>query len=607
MGGSPLGEQAFGRRSVRIALGVAVTLLLVAPAVVAIVRFAGRSWLPVDDFAITDLHVRDVFTTNTPLTGLYSRPGWNHPGPLMFWLMSAVAAPFGNAAWAVRISGAVIQAIALAWLGWVTWTRGLRTFFAAAAVTALSFFAFGSWIFIQPWNPYIPLTCFILFLFLTVVAADGWFRQLIAMSVLGNVIVQIHISYASFVALGFVWVLGCTLWESRRTRRAPDRWRSTVLISVAVWIVAWSFPIYDAVVNRPGNLGEIARYFIRGNHSSVGLRNGSGIMADEFRWIPNWLGATTRLEPFTAHARSASLLWLLVPVVLLVAGFVAAHHAGSRDDQRRVWLSALLFVVATVAIGNADEPRAYTFGWRAVVAAFIVVSCVWAIATAVPKSAYRPMRAIALGVLLVVVTAATVSLAVSVGSDTSYSGLEHRGPVLGQVMHQIQDQRVPKDSVILLRTLGTNLPSLFDGMVDALDRDGVDVRVLPRLGRVFGDQRTAARADANQVWTVIEAGSYVPQALRPAGARVIASTTPLTPPQEAEIARLQQQLIRELTDAGRPDLRSLVDQPLIGVTVLGIPGVDQAAASRLADLNQIVVSSGSCRCAVVAVPVRPGS
>lgn len=94
-------------------VGVVVTILVVAPAIAAVIALAGRRWYPTDDFAIIDLRVRDVFTSQSPLTGLYSRPGWNHPGPLMFWGMAPLSWLSGQAPWATRIGGALLQGIAL--------------------------------------------------------------------------------------------------------------------------------------------------------------------------------------------------------------------------------------------------------------------------------------------------------------------------------------------------------------------------------------------------------------------------------------------------------------------------------------------------------------
>ena len=158
-------------------LAALVIGLMIAPAVAAVVSLAGRAWWPTDDFAIIDLRVRDVFSVNTPLTGLYSRPGWNHPGPLMFWGIAPLSWLSGHATWATRVGGAILQGVALVWLGVVTARHGTRLLLAAAAVTSLTYLAHNHWLFREPWNLHIPLPFFVLFLFLSHLASVGLFRQ----------------------------------------------------------------------------------------------------------------------------------------------------------------------------------------------------------------------------------------------------------------------------------------------------------------------------------------------------------------------------------------------------------------------------------------------
>src|SRR3954451_559346 len=119
------------RRIGRRGTNVVVTLLMAAPALAAIIALAGRHWWPTDDFAVIDLRVRDVFTANSSLTGLYSRPGWNHPGPIMFWAMAPLSWATGHATWATRIGGAVLQLMALVWLGVATARRSTRLLLGA--------------------------------------------------------------------------------------------------------------------------------------------------------------------------------------------------------------------------------------------------------------------------------------------------------------------------------------------------------------------------------------------------------------------------------------------------------------------------------------------
>ncbi len=593
-----------GARIGRRWTGIVVTLLIAAPAVAAIVALAGRHWWPTDDFAIIDLRVRDVFTANSPLTGLYSRPGWNHPAPIMFWAMAPLSWATGHAPWATRIGGAVMQAVALVWLGVATARRSTRLLLAAGVVCSCTYLASNQWLFREPWNLHIPVPFFILFLFLTYFVATGEFGQLIGMSVAATVTVSTHIGYAPLVLAGFVYALAWTVVDARRRHAGPSGWRRTLALSVAVFAVTWIAPLVDVVVHWPGNLGKIARYFVGGNHASVGLGAATHYMADAFRWVPPWLGGSHRLEPFTGHAVPASLVWLAIPVGLVIVGAVAARVSRDRDLVRLVGLATVMLAVGVVAISGADEPRAYTFQWRATVAAFLAVACASAVVVAIGRR-YGTDVAVGrrLGVLIGIAVIAWGSVVMTVAVVRRPSALlATREGDLRAMMKVVDASGVPH-GILRVRPVGTSLPSLFDGVVNELDRRGVDVRVDPERGRVFGSARTIARSVQVPIWYVTEAGSQVPVLLaRYPGARVIADTSPLDAAEENELARIQADVGRKLDAAGQTGRRQYLDSSFVGFRITGIPGITPLEILRLAQLNGRLERAGRCRCAIVAVP-----
>ena len=89
---------------------------LLVSAVNVIVRVAS-SYYPAGDVAGTELHVRDV-GHHPVLLGLFSRDGWNHPGPILFYVL---AVPYrltggrsiGLLLGALLINGAAILGMAL--------------------------------------------------------------------------------------------------------------------------------------------------------------------------------------------------------------------------------------------------------------------------------------------------------------------------------------------------------------------------------------------------------------------------------------------------------------------------------------------------------------
>jgi hypothetical protein len=65
-------------------LGLAVLPLLVSAVALVLV---GSEFRPIGDYALTEMHVRDV-GRHEVLVGLFSRAGWAHPGPMLFYMMA---------------------------------------------------------------------------------------------------------------------------------------------------------------------------------------------------------------------------------------------------------------------------------------------------------------------------------------------------------------------------------------------------------------------------------------------------------------------------------------------------------------------------------------
>jgi hypothetical protein len=106
-----------------------VVAAVLAAVVVLVLQRSGRPYLPVQDQAVLDMRVRDVwtFSANTPLSGPYSRFGWDHPGPLMYYALALFSGIMGEAPWATMVGNALVQAAAIAWLCRLAYkTGGLR-------------------------------------------------------------------------------------------------------------------------------------------------------------------------------------------------------------------------------------------------------------------------------------------------------------------------------------------------------------------------------------------------------------------------------------------------------------------------------------------------
>jgi hypothetical protein len=296
---------------------------------------------------------------------------------------------------------------------------------------------------------------------------------------------------------------------------------------------------------------------------------------------------------------------LAVPVVLLTLAFVTSRRTHSSEAARRVTFATIVLVVGIVAISNADEPRAYTFRWRAVVAAFVVVVAVWSLLPSAARHLPKVAPTIGIACMLVLVGWASIGLGVSVADETTYQGLEQRGPVLERLMSQLRREGLPRDRRVLVQFEGDDLPSLFDGLVDQLDRAGVDVRVDPELARVFGEQRVGRPGHVDERWVVADGNVFVARVAARPGARVLAATSPLTRAEQAELDRLQLRVAAQLTALARPQDVGRLDSALGAYSLASVARIDRVALTRIAVLDRKIEQSGSCRCAVVSIePAR---
>jgi hypothetical protein len=159
-------------RSRRDPFVLAGLLLVLVPSLAAAVSALRNPWIPTNDWALIELQVRQVGTSETPLVGVWSRFGWRHPGPLMFYALALPyrlvpddrALLFATAA----VNGAFAGAFALV----VSRYQRARALVALAGLAVVQF-GIGVDQLSDPWNPTILIVPFGLYLVLCVEIAEG--------------------------------------------------------------------------------------------------------------------------------------------------------------------------------------------------------------------------------------------------------------------------------------------------------------------------------------------------------------------------------------------------------------------------------------------------
>jgi len=590
------GRRWFASRNERAAARVAVaaTLVAILPFVVAIVVRAGRHDVPVGDFALMDLRVRDVWSSDIPLVGAYSRFGWNHPGPAVYYAIAPVSGLFGRPAWATVVGNVLAQGLTVAAIALVAWrTGGLARLLASLAFVGLAYGATGPSMVLNAWNPNVAYPLFLLFVLLAWVFATGHPRALIGIALVGSVLVQAHIGYLPLVAAASAAALAFCIAHAGATW---SRWRGPVQWSVLGLVLLWLPPVINEFVH-PSNVRALARSLTESGEPSLGTRSAARILGEEFELPPPWLGGHHRLEGFGNTVVGASPWWLLVPALLLLGAAVAIcfrRRAGSVELLAvTVTLTVVGFVALARVIGDAER---YVFYWRAPIALLVVFTFAWCVWLALDLDRFELARRLAGVGLAAIVVVASVTLTIRIIDTPNVSPAEH---ITRDALAAV-DGRVGAASRILVRDADIPLIGIERAIVNEFDRDGVPVKVDEGLGYQFGYSRTARPETVDEVWYVVELGQSLSLLADLPGATVLWNASPLSAAEEAELQAGQRELYAALQDAGRPDLYFRLQSPLVGFALHGIEGVDPATLQRVADLNSKVAESGGCRCAIVA-------
>jgi len=597
------------------ALVVLLTFVSLAPVIVVVVTRAGRDYLPVDDLAVIDLRVRDVFTRLTPLVGPFSKD-FSHPGPLFFWALAVPSWLAGKAAWATLVGSALLMGVAIAASARVAWRVGGLTAFLVAMGALMLGLENGA-LFFQPWNPYAAIPFFTLYVLLAwSVLLHRWWN-IVWLAVVGTFLVQTHVGYLVIVVGLLVVVAGVVGRECLRTTELVRQLVRPCIAGLVMLIILWTPPIIQQVTEPSGNLSATADYVRDTSDASIGMSQGLGLFAAGFRWRPPWLGGS-EAQTFLHEVLPVSLWWLVIPVVLLGAAWLAQRHpprtpwgAGPVDPERPL----LIVVSSTTVLGAIAlaqiRPRvdAYLMLWRWPLAALLVVTSVLVVIRRLTIGRWLLRGGGVLMAALIVMH--SIQLAVDVASAPR-NRVAATEPMARAILDQLSADEIP-DNAFFIESANSPVPGVFDAIVDDLDRHGAPVR-LAASGRFKWGDRVTTLDEVDTAWFVSTSGALNGQIAQMDSATVIAETSPLPAQLETELAHLQAEVWDRLDGANPRSaarVREVLDSSFPEFTVAD-EGIDlgpefRAQVARIAALNTRVKHSGGCRCSVIAVSPEDAS
>jgi hypothetical protein len=471
---------------------VGLVALLVLPLVVSAVYLwfaVGTSYFPNTDWAIFELRSRDVFD-HAVLVGPYSRFGWNHPGPLLFYTLAVPYRLLGSRSISMHITALAVNAVTIVAIGWVAFRRGRLPMVVAALVpVALLTHALGPDIMRNPWNPYLPVVPLLLLLLLcwSVAAGDLWMLP-IAIAV-ASFAIQSHVGLAlESVALLGVALIAVVVRGLRRPKDARRSWWTRVArvtaVATGTFVVLWLPVAYGTFVQHDGNLANLIDFF-RQSHDTAGLTKGFEVMGLQWGPRPEWI-VGPRGFGILGNQFVEFHWWVAVGLLLGIATTVIAIRRRSFDT---VWLAGLLgvgLVVAVVSVSNVvDILFPYLTRWTWALGTALGILALRGCWLAIPpdrRGAMLRWVAPVAAVVLVVLSAMQTVDALNAGTPFAAEQTAER-VITGEVLAHLPPGRGP----VLIDTRRGGLAA--PGIALALERHGIRTEVLPGQKIVYGTSR----------------------------------------------------------------------------------------------------------------------
>jgi hypothetical protein len=574
----------------------AIASIIVAAILTAIVIWplldAGRAalelvWRPSGDWAVLTMRVEDV-GRHTPLVGPYSRFGWNHPGPLMYWLLAFPYHLFGDKPEALLAAAATLNALTVAALSAVAWRRGRLPLVALTmAATAILIHAMGPAMIRDPWNPFITLLPLALTVFLVWSVIEGDFWMWPPLAFLVSFELQSHIGYLPMLAMLGVSVFAIAWRRKSFNTLLPtstkQRWW-VLGLSSAVVICCWLPVLLDQVAGT-GNLGAIAHYFLTNGDSPAGFGTAFHVAADQLRFpSAPWLGRS-ELAGLDGALLGSGLAALVVPILSMAGSLWLAART-------RV-LAALrlqLVVIATALGGLIATARVtgplfdWVVRWWWVIASLWWLSIVWVLWSVLSQRiTTQSMQRIATGLLAVGATVVTLAATGPITSATSSTPppSPSTGIVLDGFLQPTLDA-LQGSGPLLVVTTGSVRGDYGDALRLQLERAGIQVVAESNMISHLGPQRSeSSRTPEGTLWIV--SADQITQFKADQSMKFLGGWDPLTQDQRDQFFIDQSLLQEQLIAAGRVDLAEALTNGSGGVDTQAktLDGVDPTLVDRV--------------------------
>ena len=589
-------------RGMTVWLFVGLLVALVFPLLVALVQLRRPHWYPLLDMAQTEIRVRDV-TSHPPLIGLAGRigpfgpNGGSHPGPISFYALWPVWRLFGGSSYGLFVSTVVLDTVAIALSLWMALRRGGRALLLGmAAVLAVLTRAYGAFMLTLPWNPYLPVLWWFVFLLSVWSVLCDDLAMLPVLVVAGTFCMQTHISYLGLIGGLAAVTLAVLVWTAYKRRADHEALRSFALwggIGVVLGVLLWIPPVIDQFAHSPGNLGIIRDYFSHPPDATIGLHRGVTVLFEQLDPIK----LLTRILVHDGGAVEVS--GSRIPGALLVLAFLASVLFAWRLRNRAL---LVLDGVLTMALGLGLISSARIFGtvwfylllWAWALVALMLFAIGWTVVELV--RARRPgadqpngarWGAAVLGVIVVVSTIVFAVQASDVTVQTPRVN-DTLGKVVGPTAAALRSIENGGDHGPYLVTWLPDAQAIGGagfGLLNELDRRGFNVRAEEQFRP--GATRYHVIDDRTATLEVhLATGPDIANWQRDSRYRQVAEYDPRSPAERAQFDKLHDQVVGELGQSGLASLQPQVDSNLFMLGLAqNVPKATRDKITKMLDLG----------------------
>lgn len=550
-----------------------------APLVLAALVLLRRPWAPVLDLAMTEVRVRDVGGSHTPLIGLPGRIGrfpdqGSHPGPLSFYLLAVVYRLLGARAVGLLV-GTVVLNVAAAWTAlWVVSRRGSRRDSIAVGVYLTVTMAWlGAGLLTQPWNPYLPLVPFVVVLLSGWMVLRGDHRMVLVQVAAAALCAQTHVPYLTLC----VTLVGVSLVAIALGARDPGGRRNHLLSiggAIGVTALLWLPVFLQEWRQRPGNISMLRRHFLQPPEAPQGLAVGVRTVLEHFDVVHVVTRLAVRPDGYLAVLDDLAGGSAVVGAMVVLVWAAAAILAWRRRDRSVLALHAVVAVTIVVAVLSTSRIFGKVWYYLTLWAWSLGLLAVLAVALTV-VGAWQPRRTIAVALRRLCATFVVLATLSAVVEATRVDPPEaHLSDVLVAIVEPtveaIDDGLAPAVGADGVYAVAWADAAYFGsqgyGLVNELERRGIAARLFPPYRVPMTPQRTAT-VDEVDAELVLVTGSNIDRWSKVPGVVMVADVDLRSDAERSEFEVLRSEVISMLEDAGLDAMVPLVDENLFGASI----------------------------------------